>query len=147
MLGHVLNYSIRTGEGIISGEDGNRYSFTNRDWIGADPPERGARVEFTGADGQATNVWPSFDTQGNNQSGSQFDLRAVAAGTGAGCVAGCVVLLVLGLILGYVGIYVPRLQYVYWDYGPSGIIALLIVFSAAALAGCLVYQALRNRRR
>ncbi len=46
MKGHILDYSIQTNSGIISGYDQNRYNFTGAEWRGQRPPARGDRVDF-----------------------------------------------------------------------------------------------------
>ena len=32
MKGKILDYNIQESNGIISGDDGQRYSFENKDW-------------------------------------------------------------------------------------------------------------------
>lgn len=46
MKGQILDYSIQTNSGIISGDDQNRYNFTGAEWRGQRPPTRGDRVDF-----------------------------------------------------------------------------------------------------
>lgn len=46
MTGQVLDYSFETNSGIISGDDGNRYTFTGPDWNETANPSRGMRVDF-----------------------------------------------------------------------------------------------------
>ncbi len=46
MKGQILDFSIQTNTGIISGEDQNRYNFTGAEWRGQRPPARGDRVDF-----------------------------------------------------------------------------------------------------
>lgn len=46
MKGYVLNYSVPTSSGVISGDDGVRYSFTSGDWKHNDDPSNGAYVDF-----------------------------------------------------------------------------------------------------
>ena len=40
MQGQVLDYSIQTNEGIISGVDGSRYTFSGSEWREAVTPSR-----------------------------------------------------------------------------------------------------------
>ena len=51
MTGQVLDYSIQTNEGIISGDDSQRYRFAGADWPGASAPVRGTLVDFDIEDG------------------------------------------------------------------------------------------------
>ncbi len=51
MTGQVLDYSIQTNEGIISGDDNQRYRFAGADWPGAAVPTRGTLVDFDIAEG------------------------------------------------------------------------------------------------
>ena len=46
MKGSILDFSIQTNTGIISGDDQNRYNFTGAEWRGQRPPTRGDRVDF-----------------------------------------------------------------------------------------------------
>ena len=46
MKGNILDISIQTNTGIISGDDQNRYNFTGAEWRGQRPPARGDRVDF-----------------------------------------------------------------------------------------------------
>lgn len=57
MTGRVLHYDMTKSEGFISGDDGGRYAFTNRDWKEADAPVKGAHVDFVVEAGKATGVF------------------------------------------------------------------------------------------
>ena len=58
MTGQVLDYSIQTNEGVISGDDHQRYRFAGSDWPGASVPTRGTLVDFDIADGnRATSIY------------------------------------------------------------------------------------------
>ena len=50
MTGQVLDYSIQTNEGVISGDDHQRYRFAGADWPGASAPAPGQLVDFDIAD-------------------------------------------------------------------------------------------------
>jgi TM2 domain-containing membrane protein YozV len=50
MRGTILNFSIQTNQGLISGDNGNRYEFSGSDWKLSTIPEQGTRVDFD-ADG------------------------------------------------------------------------------------------------
>ena len=60
MTGHVLAYSVQTGAGAISGDDGNRYTFTGADWRISEPPERGMRVDFDPDGNSATGIYAAI---------------------------------------------------------------------------------------
>lgn len=47
MKGQVLDFSIQTNSGIISGEDQNRYQFSGTEWRDQKPPARGDSVDFS----------------------------------------------------------------------------------------------------
>lgn len=51
MTGQVLDYSVQSNEGIISGDDSHRYRFVGSDWPGATAPIRGTLVDFDVRDG------------------------------------------------------------------------------------------------
>ncbi len=46
MKGQVLDFSVQSNSGVISGDDGNRYSFTGDSWQEPSVPQRGMRVDF-----------------------------------------------------------------------------------------------------
>lgn len=57
MQGQILQVDAgRTG--LILGDDGSRYRFTDSDWKGLEEPAPGRHVDFIAADGQATEVFP-----------------------------------------------------------------------------------------
>ncbi len=63
MRGKILNVNYSTGEGIISGDDGQRYSFQNGDWNGQAPPAAGQAVDFQNNGDRAVSV---FKIAGDN---------------------------------------------------------------------------------
>ena len=46
MKGEILDFSVQTNAGVISGDDGNRYSFAGNNWQESSVPQRGQRVDF-----------------------------------------------------------------------------------------------------
>jgi len=62
MKGQILDYSIQTNSGIISGDDQNRYNFTGAEWRGQRPPTRGDRVDFDidSTTGNATQIFTAL---------------------------------------------------------------------------------------
>ena len=86
MLGNVLDYSAGTGEGIISGDDGARYSFSAAEWrADGSAPAPGARVDFVGEAGVAYAIYPAAVNPGRSASGGLDDFfsRITAPGSGA----------------------------------------------------------------
>lgn len=58
MKGRVLDFNFQAGEGIISGEDGNRYSFVNAQWKTSEiNPSNEIEVDFIGEEGVATGIY------------------------------------------------------------------------------------------
>ena len=77
MRGKVLSYDDYTGSGLISGDDGVRYTFTRGALTGgAREAFPGAQVDFEVADGVATNI---YITSGASISLSGDKNRIVAA--------------------------------------------------------------------
>ena len=58
MRGQVLGVDTRPGDGIVSGEDGRRYSFTPRDWAHRGEPAVGMHVDFETAESRALSIFP-----------------------------------------------------------------------------------------
>jgi hypothetical protein len=46
MRGQILDFSIQTNSGAITGADGGRYTFTGAEWKGNGVPTRGMWVDF-----------------------------------------------------------------------------------------------------
>ena len=84
MQGTILDFSIQSNSGAISGDDGNRYVFSGSEWKASRPPTRGTNVDFTIEDNQAKEIYKGVRTVQEN------DKNKVTAG-------------VLALLLGWVG--------------------------------------------
>ena len=46
MKGYILDYSVQSNRGIISGDDSQRYDFNGAEWMDSEPPRRGMQVDF-----------------------------------------------------------------------------------------------------
>lgn len=63
MKGRILDFSIQTNTGVITGEDYKRYSFVGSEWKETQAPVRGYEVDFEiNAEGQATGVYLEITT-------------------------------------------------------------------------------------
>ncbi|HQV26072.1 MAG TPA: TM2 domain-containing protein [Acinetobacter sp.] len=62
MKGQILDFSIQTNTGYISGDDGKRYTFSGQEWKDSASPFKGMVVDF--------------DTNYNNEAISIFVLRS-----------------------------------------------------------------------
>jgi TM2 domain-containing membrane protein YozV len=58
MRGQVLGVDKRTGEGIVSGDDGRRYAFGPDDWAHRGAPAIGALVDFEAQESRALSLFP-----------------------------------------------------------------------------------------
>ena len=58
MRGQVLGVDTRTGVGMITGDDGRRYSFTPDDWAHSGEPSVGMYVDFDAHDRRALSIFP-----------------------------------------------------------------------------------------
>lgn len=57
MKGRILGFDSRTGDGMISSDDGGRYPFSAGDWKQRTPPQTGQIVDLEPLDGQARAVY------------------------------------------------------------------------------------------
>jgi hypothetical protein len=69
MKGKILDYSIQNSSGIISGEDGSRYEFTNAEWKSDKAPKANQNVDFEADEKNAKGIYLEvsslqFDTDG-----------------------------------------------------------------------------------
>jgi hypothetical protein len=63
--GTILDYTVQNNTGIISGDDGHRYSFQGAQWKEtAKFPTKGMRVDFTPQDETATAIYLIQDVHG-----------------------------------------------------------------------------------
>ncbi len=58
MRGQVLGVDVRTGDGLVAGDDGRRYRFTPEDWADRGEPARGLQVDFEARDDRALSIYP-----------------------------------------------------------------------------------------
>jgi TM2 domain-containing membrane protein YozV len=58
MRGHILGVDVRTGEGLLTGQDGQRYRFGPADWADRGEPARGLEVDFETEGGRALTIYP-----------------------------------------------------------------------------------------
>lgn len=85
MRGEILTYDDGPGAGLISGEDGNRYSFARADLQQLTPIRTGMKVDFVPVDGTASEIIVVAQqaavnagyTPGVAGSGSSFDWRTL----------------------------------------------------------------------
>ncbi len=118
MKGRLLDFSIQTNSGIISGDDGNRYTFTGDQWKENTTPERGTYVDFEIRDTEALGVYRALGApaggsgslSGSRGQNIEGEKDRVAAG-------------VLGILLGGLGIHK-----FYLGYTKEGIIHLVVFF-------------------
>jgi phage shock protein PspC (stress-responsive transcriptional regulator) len=87
MKGNLLSFNVAESRGVISGEDGNRYSFHGSEWEEEAIPRKGMKLDFIVADGEATEIYlvagPSFievSSEGWYKSSDNKMLAGVCAG-------------------------------------------------------------------
>ena len=100
MQGQILDYSIQTNEGVISGEDGSRYTFAGSEWNDGTPPTRGMRVDFEVRGTDAVGVYRALGGGGGGGGGVDLSTMFSSSGAKSRVVAG-----VLAIVLGYLGIH------------------------------------------
>ena len=106
MKGQILDYSVQTNSGVISGADGSRYTFVGSEWKGDSNPTRGMSVDFEQRDGSAVGVYTSLGG-GSSSTTSGQKSKMVAA--------------LLAIFLGGIGIHK-----FYLGYTNEGIIQIVI---------------------
>jgi hypothetical protein len=64
MTGKVLGFDVKSNKGVISSDDGKRYSFTKNDWKESSLPQKEMRVDFDISDGDiATDIYIIRDSE------------------------------------------------------------------------------------
>ena len=120
MQGNILTFTVQENNGLISGDDGQRYTFTGPEWRESTPPSAGERVDFQSDGSQALAVYRVLHP-GARAAGAQKS--KIAAG-------------LFGIFLGWLGIHK-----FYLGYAAPGVIMLLcgtlgwfLVFPGLAVA-------------
>ena len=67
MKGKILDYNIQTSSGIISGEDGKRYTFNNEEWKSNKSPAVNQIVDFAIDGDKAVAVYLENSNEGKNK--------------------------------------------------------------------------------
>lgn len=115
MKGKILDYNIQNSSGVISGDDGQRYSFVNSEWKNSVSPK--------------VNQIVDFEIDGQNAKGVylQSSLNSIDIGSGekSKMVAG-----ILALFLGAIGIHK-----FYLGCTTAGIIMLVVFIFGLILLG------------
>jgi hypothetical protein len=75
MKGRILGFSGESGSGVISGQDGKRYTFETAEWKSGQPVRAGAQVDFEPNGGTAAGIYP--------EAGAGIDLSALKGSAGA----------------------------------------------------------------
>ena len=115
MKGKVLDFNLQSGEGVISGADGQRYSFTNAEWKSSDAhPAKDVEVDFEAVEGTAKGIYAEVKPT-----------AAVASGDKSKIVAG-----ILALFLGAFGIHK-----FYIGCTTAGIVMIAVWFFGLFLVG------------
>lgn len=58
MKGIILSFDNTTNNGVVSGEDGNRYQFSRVDWKETIPPSKGDNIDFAvSGEGRAIEIY------------------------------------------------------------------------------------------
>ncbi|PLW83836.1 hypothetical protein CWI75_00260 [Kineobactrum sediminis] len=102
MKGQVLDYSVQANNGLISGADGNRYTFTGAEWRDDVAPLRGMSVDFEVEGERALAIYRAVGAGGSIIPGSK---NKIAAGLLAIFLGG------LGIHKFYLGYTGPGLVY------------------------------------
>ncbi|MBR9976635.1 MAG: TM2 domain-containing protein [Bacteroidetes bacterium] len=89
MKGQVLDYAVQTNSGLISGEDGKRYTFNGSDWNMDGVPVRGMTVDFVPEGEAAVAI---YKATGSAATGAPGQKNKMAAG-------------LLAILLGGIGIH------------------------------------------
>jgi len=119
MQGTILEVSMQSSSGIISGEDGARYNFAFNQWRAQGIPNKGQRVDFMPQDQNATEIYSTQSSGGVTEIFEGDKNKTVAA--------------LLGILLGSLGAHK-----FYLGYKTSGAIMLGLTISGWILSSVLI---------
>ena len=134
MKGQILDYSVQTNSGPITGVDGGRYYFSGSEWKAGQAPVRGTAVDFEAEGNQARAVYVAL----GGASASTGSKNKVVAGLLAIFLGG------IGIHKFYLGFVGPGLIYLLVNTVGFGITWLLafipnIVLGVMALVEGIIY--------
>lgn len=108
MKGKILDYNIQESTGIISGDDGQRYSFSNSEWKSSESPKANQNVDFEIDGNEAKAIYlvksqiPDFATSLNIE-GSEARKGAVFGAIGSGLTFFTIIPFI-GFLFGFIGV-------------------------------------------
>ncbi|MCT7488567.1 DUF996 domain-containing protein [Aliarcobacter cryaerophilus] len=108
MKGKILDYNIQESKGIISGDDGQRYSFSNSEWKSSESPKANQNVDFEIDGNEAKAIYlvksqiPDFATSLNIE-GSEARKGAVFGAIGSGLTFFTIIPFI-GFLFGFIGV-------------------------------------------
>lgn len=109
MIGKILNYSIQSNSGIITCDNGDRYSFVSSEWKGEGFPEKGLIVDFGIGDDNCTarDIFKALISNSikNGTNNSNSDLINSECITPDGKLKRCWGTILLCFFLGITGVY------------------------------------------
>lgn len=124
MKGQILDFSVQTNSGVITGDDGNRYAFTGESWLEPSVPQRGMRIDFDPDGSVATAIYSESAVVAQPAAGSAYPKSKIAAG-------------LLAIFIGGLGIHK-----FYLGYPGAGVLFLALwlvaLISACTLVGLVV---------
>lgn len=116
MKGKILDFNIQNSEGVISAEDGNRYSFSSSQWKGNKSPAINQMVDFSINEDIAESIY--LVSTSNTDAGAKSKIVAgvlalFLGGFGVhkfylGCTTAGIIMLVI-FIFGFIAIGIPSL--------------------------------------
>ena len=146
MNGTILDYSVQTSSGLITGDDGNRYNFVGAEWKDQAIPNRGTRVDFEAQGGDAVAIYRAMAAP--SAGGISGTLDGVMGSERTKVVAG-----LLGIFLGWAGAHkfylgIKRPAMMQLAVGGGGVVLALVVgnifialgiFGIGSFIGLLLY--------
>ena len=116
--GRVLAFDDEEGTGVISGDNGSRYSFIIQEWRSQSPPQPGMHVDFVSDDHEAMDIYGLSEQPsgtGTTQYSGSSATQSLGTGSKSKVAAG-----LFGIFLGWLGIHK-----FYLGYTVPGIILLV----------------------
>ena len=159
MKGKILDYNIQESTGIISSDDGRRYSFSNSEWKASESPKVNQTVDFE-IDGQSAKAIYLVKSQVSdfanslNIDGREARKGAVFAAIGSGLTFLSIIpflgilFLIVGIVLEFIGIKklsdnAPKQRDIFinfiWGYGAIivGTVIMTMILGASMLGSAM----------
>lgn len=140
MKGSILEFSVQQGSGVISGDNGERYTFSGSEWKSEAAPQKGMKVDFV--DGEGRSAKEIYTAVGSEQGQGEVSGSMKKAIIAIICAVLAFFIPVIGIVLSVVGLILGRQARVAAQAERDDNAALVALIAIIVAAISLVFEAI-----